>query len=197
MDVHEVERLQREIDVLTERLSAARRQVVPEPVGEYEFKESDGTSVTLRELFGDKRDLLVIHNMGRSCPYCTMWADGFNGIVDHLNDRTAFVLSSPDEYGAMRVLAECRAWRMRMVSHARTTFARDMGFTVQAGRHNPGVSAYRLTDDGTIVRTGRADFGPMDAFCPAWHLFDLLQDGVGNWKPAINCSKCRDSQCMC
>ncbi|TVS08776.1 MAG: DUF899 domain-containing protein, partial [Phycisphaerales bacterium] len=47
-----------------------------EPVGEYAFTTSDG-EVSLADLFAGKRDLLIIHNMGKRCSYCTMWADGF------------------------------------------------------------------------------------------------------------------------
>jgi predicted dithiol-disulfide oxidoreductase (DUF899 family) len=53
-------------------------------------------SVQLSDLFGEHEDLIVIHNMGVSCPYCTLWADGFNGLIRHLEDRAAFVMVSPD-----------------------------------------------------------------------------------------------------
>jgi hypothetical protein len=38
-------------------------------------------------------------------------------------------------------------------------------------------------DDGRIVRTGRAAFGPGDDYCAVWPLFDLLEGGVGKWEP--------------
>ena len=34
--------------------------------------------------------------MGRGCSYCTLWADGFNGLRHHFEDRAAFVVVSPD-----------------------------------------------------------------------------------------------------
>ena len=39
---------------------------------------------TLLDLFGDRDTLLAIHNMGQGCRYCTLWADGFNGLLPHL-----------------------------------------------------------------------------------------------------------------
>jgi hypothetical protein len=33
---------------------------------------SDFESVALSSLVGDQRDLMVVHNMGQSCRYCTM-----------------------------------------------------------------------------------------------------------------------------
>jgi hypothetical protein len=47
----------------------------------------------------------------------------------------------------------------------------------------PGVSALRKRDDGTIVRTGRDEFGPGDDYAPAWRFFDLLEGGAGGWEP--------------
>lgn len=47
----------------------------------------------------------------------------------------------------------------------------------------PGVSALRRNADGTIVRTGTRQFGPGDDFCAIFPMFDLLQDGVGDWQP--------------
>jgi len=61
---------------------------------------------SLAGLFGRKDDLVVIHNMGSSCPYCTLWADGFNGLYDHLANRAAFALSSPDAPAAQKRFAE-------------------------------------------------------------------------------------------
>lgn len=40
--------------------------------------------------------------------------------------------------------------------------------------------------DGSIVRTGRASFGPGDPFCAAWHLFDLLAGGAKGWSPKFS-----------
>ena len=34
-----------------------------------------------------KDDLVVIHNMGASCAYCTLWGDGFNGVYEHLANK--------------------------------------------------------------------------------------------------------------
>ncbi|HEY4822831.1 MAG TPA: hypothetical protein VIH83_04000 [Candidatus Bathyarchaeia archaeon] len=50
-----------------------------EKVREYVLTDSEGGKAALSTLFGKKDDLILVHNMGRSCPYCTMWADGFNG----------------------------------------------------------------------------------------------------------------------
>lgn len=178
-----------EMEVLNIRLGEARRRAAAaEPegarvVGEYEFQTADGAPVMLRELFGDKRDMLIVHNMGKRCSYCTMWADGFNGVRQHLEDRCAFVVASPDEPQVMREFAASRQWGFRMVSVRGTTFSKDMNFEPEPGSVWPGVSSFSLQDDGRIVRVSSAQFGPGDLFCPVWPLLDLLKDGAAGWEP--------------
>ncbi len=92
---------------LCDKMRALQSGIEPETTPDYEFAGQYGT-VRLSELFGDKSDLFVIHNMGRGCPYCTMWADGFNGVLPHLEDRAAFVVSTPDAPDVQRGFAEAR-----------------------------------------------------------------------------------------
>ena len=128
---HTVEKLadyRRQIDELRQKMRDVQAAVEPEAVKDYTFLRAGGGSVRLSELFGDKADLFVIHNMGQSCPYCTLWADGFNGAYAHLSNRAAFVLSSPDTPDKQRKFAESRHWTFPMMSHEGTTFAEDMGY---------------------------------------------------------------------
>jgi predicted dithiol-disulfide oxidoreductase (DUF899 family) len=178
----EIAALEKEIFELREKLRKARASAAPERVSDYQFTRSDGSSVTLSELFGPSDDLIVVHNMGRSCVYCTMWADGLNGVVDHLANRGSFVVASPDEPSVQTEFAVSRNWEFPMVSSAGNTFFDDMGFE-KDGKPWPGVSAFHRQDDGSIVRTGKAHFGPGDEFCSVWHLFDLLDGGPGEWQP--------------
>ena len=95
--------LEREIATAQEELDEARRkklvklrrQLPPEPVRDYELRNAGGP-VKISEMFGDKEDLILIHNMGAGCSYCTLWADEFNGVFQHLQSRTGFVVVSPD-----------------------------------------------------------------------------------------------------
>ena len=158
------------------------RGPLSEPIGEYIFKTPEG-EVSLSDLFGDKRDLLLIHNMGRGCSYCTMWADGLNGMLPHLEDRAAVVLASPNDPQTQRDFAQSRGWRFRMVSTQGSDFNKDMGYEPQPGKVWPGVSAFHKNDDGTIIRTGKDIFGPGDQYNAAWHMFALLRDGANGWEP--------------
>src|SRR5690242_9389312 len=122
-----------QIAELRQKMRDAQAAVEPEEVKDHVLTRSDGATVRLSELFGAKADLFVIHNMGRSCPYCTLWADGFNGVYDHLASRAAFVVSSPDPPETQRQFAASRNWKFPMVSHAGTTFAADMGYRGKDG----------------------------------------------------------------
>ena len=130
----EVVQIGKKIRELREQLTKARRAAEPEPVADYTFTSPDGDPVTLASLFGSGPDLLVVHNMGRSCPYCTLWADGFVGFAGHLADRARFVLSSPDQPAELKEFAQSRGWNYPVVSHAGTTFAKDMGFEPEPGK---------------------------------------------------------------
>lgn len=180
----EIEALQKELEAAKQRLTEARRRRPKEPVPDYTFLAQDGSPVRLSELFGDKDDLLLIHNMGTGCPACTMWADGFNGLSPHLMGRTAFVVCSPDRPEVQRRFAERRNWRFRMVSAHENTFFQDMGFWGNGPW--PGVSSFHREPDGAVVRVAKEFFDDGDNFCAVWPLFDLLQDGVGDWQPKFD-----------
>jgi predicted dithiol-disulfide oxidoreductase (DUF899 family) len=178
-----------EIDALRGELRSLQSTVEPQEVADYAFAGWDGP-VRLSQLFGDKRDLFVIHNMGTGCAYCTMWADGFNGVYDHLADRAAFVLSSPNTPQVQKQFAKSRGWRLPMVSHQGTSFAKDMGYLRPGsdaggdalGGWYPGLSVFRK-DGERILRVSDAELGPHDDFCPVWHFLDLLPEGPAGWEP--------------
>ena len=158
---------------LEEELLELRAKLSGEEVTDVALTDWDGESVRLSVLFGDVDHMLLIHNMGFDCPYCTMWADGFNAVYDHVAAKAAFVLSSPDPIDRQRSEASARGWRFPMVSTKGTTLAKDLGFE-RDGKPLPGVSALIKAPDGTLRRHNMASFGPGDRFCPVWNLVDLL-----------------------
>ena len=177
----QIEALSKEIFEKKQKLSELRRQRPAELVENYEFTTVAGTS-TLSELFQDKEDLIVIHNMGKGCSYCTMWADGFESSLAHLQNRAAFVISSPDSPEVQLEFAESRNWNIPMVSTEKNSFVADMGYQ-QETHTMPGVSVFWKDGDGKIYRTNQDIFGPGDDFNAVWHFFDLLKDGANDWQP--------------
>ena len=178
-----------EIEALQTQLKALQAEAPPQVVEDYLLAGWNGP-VRLSELFGAKRDLIVIHNMGTGCPACTMWADGFNGVYDHLASRAAFVVASPNPVEVQKQFAAGRGWRFPMVSYEGSRFAEDMGyreigadpFDDKLGGWNPGVSVFRR-DGARILRLSDAEFGPGDGFCVVFSLFDLIPDAEPNWRP--------------
>lgn len=182
----EIEALAKRIREDKERLTTLRRSQPHQPVSDYTFTAPDGSAHTLSSLFGDKNELVLIHNMGVSCTYCTMWADGLNGVLHHLTDRAAFVVVSPDAPAVQKNVLEKRQWRFRLLSHQGSTFSSDMGFHTTGGGYDgeqPGVSTFAKGTDGQIARVSRDSFGPGDEYCAVWHLFDLLPDSDPAWAP--------------
>ena len=178
----------RQIADIREKMRDAIATVEPQEVKDYEFANTDG-SVRLSELFGDHEDLIVIHNMGVACSYCTLWADGYNGIHQHVVSRAGFVVSSPDSPNVQKKFAERRGWEFPMVSHADSSFAADMGYVSTKGGWMPGVSVFRRDGDA-IMRVSDTGFSPGDDFCAIWHFFDMLPGGVGEWPGPAKKSSC-------
>ena len=182
LGLEEIRSLEERILADSKRLAELHRAQPPQQVEDYVLRRSTG-EVTLGELFAGKQDLLVIHNMGTGCSYCTMWADGINGLWPHLADRAGLVLVSPDEPEVLEAFAAGRGWGFPLASAHGTSFNADLGMEHEGGSAEPGVSTFHRRDDGTIERVANEGFGPFDLFCPTWHLIARLKDGVAGWEP--------------
>ncbi len=178
----------RQIAAVREKMRETLAAVEPQEVQDYEFTNTDGT-LRLSELFGQHDDLILVHNMGVACSYCTLWADGYNGIHPHVVSRAGFAVSSPDRPPVQKKFADSRGWRFPMVSHAGSRFAADMGYVSAKGGWMPGVSVFRR-EGPKILRVSDTGFSPGDDFCTLWHFFDLLPGGVGEWSAAPNKPAC-------
>jgi predicted dithiol-disulfide oxidoreductase (DUF899 family) len=178
----QVEALEDQIREAKKKLASLRRKVPPRKVKDYVLKDSLGRNVKLSELFGDRDELIVVHNMGTGCPYCTLWADGFNGILKHIESRAAFVVASPDDPSKQRRFGNERGWKFRMVSTRGTTFRKDMGYQgAKESQPWPGVSVFTRDRAGKIQHVSDSGFGPGDNYCVLWDLIDLLPGGQGKW----------------
>ncbi len=179
----EIAQIEAQLLELKKRRTELIHQLPNEAVRNYELKQLDGNTIRVSELFGDKNDLLVVHNMGRRCAYCTLWADGFIGLLPHLESRAAFALVSHDPPDVAADFAASRQWNFRVLSGEGSDFTAEMGFWNPEDGAWPGFSAFHRNPDGSIVRTGKMFFGPGDDFCSVWHFFDALKDGQVGWEP--------------
>jgi predicted dithiol-disulfide oxidoreductase (DUF899 family) len=172
--------VQLEIARLSEKLRELHAANAPKPVKNYEFETSAG-KVSLRDLFGTSSRLLVIHNMGQGCRYCTLWADGFNGLLPHLENAFSVVVVSKDPPDVQRTFALSRGWGFRMASHGGGAYALEQS-TIGGEDNMAGVVLYERKGDD-IVRRNASSFGPGDLFCAQWHLLSLAGVGTDGWTP--------------
>lgn len=179
----EIQKLEKQIWDINVQLAQLRRDNKPVEVKNYTFKDLNGTP-TLLDLFGDKTMLFAIHNMGQGCRYCTLWADGLNAFLPHLEEKAAVVLLSKDAPSLQRQFANSRGWRFRMASHAGTDYSTTE--TVTPGKANmPGMVCY-VREGNKIFKKNSTEFGPGDAFCSFWSVISLAGETEETWTPQFN-----------
>jgi predicted dithiol-disulfide oxidoreductase (DUF899 family) len=176
----EIQALETQIYELTNKLNELRQNEPGDEVSNYTFATQDGDT-SLSDLFGDRDTLLMIHNMGQGCRYCTLWGDGFNGFLPHLESAMSVVLVSKDAPELQRQFANNRGWRFRLASHGGGAYIKEQ--TVQEGAGNmPGAVVYERDGD-TIRRKNSCVFGPGDLYCSAWNLLALAGLSETQWTP--------------
>ena len=174
---------EQELFELTKKVAQLRRDAKPEAVKNYGFQTPEG-EVSLLDLFGDKDVLFLIHNMGQGCRYCTLWADGFNGFVQHLESEFAFAMVSKDSPQTQRQFANSRGWRFKMASHGGGEYIKEQ--SVIPGEGNmPGMVCY-VRKGNEVLRKNAAVFGPGDEFCSHWNILSLAGISSEEWTPQFN-----------
>jgi predicted dithiol-disulfide oxidoreductase (DUF899 family) len=180
---NEIQKLEDEIGELSQKLLKARRAAPLQEIKNYTLHDLTG-EVSLAELFAGKEKMIVIHNMGQGCRYCTLWADGFNSFVPHLEDKFSLVLMSKDAPELQRKFANSRGWRFRMVSHSGGEYIKEQ--TVTAGKDNDAGIVYYEKKGDKIFRKTSSKFGPGDQFCSMWHILSMAGFGEEEWTPQYN-----------
>jgi len=149
-------------------------------IDNYQFDTLNG-QVFLQDLFGSRDTLLIIHNMGQGCRYCTLWGDGLNPFLPHLESTAAVAMVSGDSPSIQREFSNSRQWRFRMLSHNKGKYYQDQVVT-EAFENRPGIACYRKHDSG-IYKVAGAQFGPGDQYCSLWHILSLTGKTVQDWTP--------------
>jgi len=83
-----------------DELARQRRELPWVPVDKQYVFDTDNGAQTLAELFGGRSQLLVYHFMfgpewTEGCPVCSYWADNFNSVIVHLNQRDVTMVCVP------------------------------------------------------------------------------------------------------
>ena len=190
----------------SERVAELRRGLPPgAPVQDYVFQEgptdlnagdSPIRTVRLSELFSAPGRTLVIYHLmyGKSqtspCPMCTLWIDGYNGVVQHLAQNVDFVIAAAADPATLREHARARGWHnLRLLSCGDSTFKYDLGSEDAAGVQDSAISVFTLGPDGAPRHFYSAhprmsddiDQRGIDLLAPVWHVLDLTPPGRGNW----------------
>jgi predicted dithiol-disulfide oxidoreductase (DUF899 family) len=175
-------------------------------VDDYEFEEGPADlgldspidKVRLSQLCEPGRPLIVYHYMyglaqTEPCPMCTMWLDGFNGVMHHVTERANLAIVAAAPVHQLRDWARRRRWvNLRLLSSASSSFKLDFQSQMPDGGQRPAMSVFAKEADGTIRHfwTGEPtldehNWGGIDTVSPVWHLFDLTPEGRGEWMPQL------------
>jgi len=184
-----------------DRLSA-RRRVLPWVWidKEYRFDGPDGEE-RLPDLFAGRSQLVVYHfmygpNWEAGCKSCSFWADGFDGIVEHLAQRdVTMVAVSRAPWETLAAFRARMGWRFKWLSSHGSDFNYDMGvsFTPEQiedgggpynfgttafdGEEAPGISVFAKDDAGAVYRTYATFARGLDMMNPAYQYLDLVPKG--------------------
>ena len=180
MPNNEIRDIEQKIHTLMERLAKLQQSNRGNEVINYSFSTIEG-EINLLDLFGEKDKLLLIHNMGQGCRYCTLWADGFNGFLPHLESTISVVLVSKDAPQLQRKFANSRGWRFRLASHEGGEYIQEQS-VMKDSNNMPGAVVYERDGD-KIYRKNDCVFGPGDIYCSMWSLLGLAGLNETSWTP--------------
>jgi predicted dithiol-disulfide oxidoreductase (DUF899 family) len=192
---------EKEFTRLRDELSRQRRELPWEKVEKpYVFDGPHGKE-TLAELFEGRSQLVVYHFMfspewDEGCPHCSFWADNFNGIGVHLNQRdVTLVAVSRAPLPKLEAFEKRMGWGFKWVSSFGSDFNYDhhASFTpdeVKSGtaffnyargapgfEDREGASVFFRDESGAIFHTYSCYARGIDMLNGAYHFLDLVPKG--------------------
>ncbi|WP_085028391.1 DUF899 domain-containing protein [Ensifer aridi] len=141
---------------------------------EYRFETEEG-SASLKDLFRGRSQLLVYHFMfgpdyTAGCPSCSSIADGFNGIVVHLeNHDVAFSAVSRAPLAKLEAFKQRMGWTFPWASSFGSDFNHDFSVWFTEDEQRAGGIEYNYRREppareplaGTTVQEWRGNEGPV------------------------------------
>ena len=192
---------EKEFTVLRDQLSQQRRDLPWVQVNkEYVFDGPNGKQ-TLSELFDGRSQLVIYHLMydptwDAACPSCSFWADNFNDIIVHLNQRDVTMIAiSKAPYSKIDAYKKRMGWDFKWIYSFDTDFNRDYyvsftseelekkegfyNFTIQnpSVSELPGVSVFYKDPSGKIFHTYSAYARGIDILNNTYNYLDLVSKG--------------------
>ena len=133
---------------LRDELSRERRALPWQRVSKpYEFSGAEGTE-TLAGLFCGRSQLIVYHFMfapewEAGCPGCSFWADSFNDVIPHLNQRdVSLVAVSRAPLPKLRAFSARMQWNFPWVSSGESDFNYDYRVSFKPEAIELGTAIY-------------------------------------------------------
>ena len=192
---------EKEFTRLRDQLSRQRRELPWVRVDkDYVFEGANGKQ-TLSELFAGRQQLIVYHLMfdpswEEACSRCSFWADNFNGVLVHLNQRdVTLVAISRAPFAKLAAFQQRMGWSFDWVSSFGNDFNRDyhVSFTPDELEHGeiiynyapvktsmterPGISVFYKDQAGRIFHTYSCYSRGLDMLNVAYHYLDLTPKG--------------------
>jgi predicted dithiol-disulfide oxidoreductase (DUF899 family) len=186
---------------LRDELSRERRELPWERVAKsYVFDGAVGRE-TLADLFEGRSQLIVYHFMfspdaENGCKSCSFWADSYNGIIPHLNQRdVSFAAVSRAPLPKLQAFAARLGWSFKWVSSGNNDFNYDyhVSFRPEDVSHGtatynyadysqsmpdlPGFSVFFKDTGGDIFHTYSTYSRGLDPMNVAYQLLDLVPKG--------------------
>jgi predicted dithiol-disulfide oxidoreductase (DUF899 family) len=132
---------------------------------EYVFNGRAGDE-TLPDLFAGRSQLVVYHFMFHpddkaGCPHCSLRADGFNGIIAHLNQRdVTMVVVSRAPYSKLEEYQKRMGWKFKWVSSGGSDFNFDFqaSFTPEEMEAKRAMYNFTMRDPKAREREGHSIF---------------------------------------
>ena len=187
----------RQRDALTQRRMALPWERVEKS---YQFEGPHGT-LSLTDLFDGRSQLIVYHFMlapdwEEGCKSCSFWADNFNGIPIHLNQRdVTFTVISRAPFAKIIAYKKRMDWSFPWVSSYGSDFNFDYrvsftpeeitpgkayyNYTIQpnTSSEKEGVSVFYKNEKGEIFHTYSCYARGIDMLNAAYQFLDLAPKG--------------------
>ena len=192
---------EKELTRLRDRLSEQRRALPWVRVDErYVFDGPNGPE-SLEGAFAGRHQLVVYHFMFGpdwevGCKSCSFWADNFNGITAHLEQRdVSFAAISRAPLAKLQAFERRLGWSFKWLSSHGNSFNFDFGvslrpedFAAGKGVYNyakaerafdemPGISVFYRDDSGAVFHTYSCYSRGLDMLNTAYHYLDLVPKG--------------------
>jgi predicted dithiol-disulfide oxidoreductase (DUF899 family) len=192
---------EKEFTRLRDQLSQERRDLPWERIEKNYVFDGPAGKTSLADLFDGRHQLIVYHFMfdpdwEAGCKSCSFWADNFNGIIVHLNQRdTSMVAISRAPFARIEAFKTRMGWSFKWLSSSDSDFNFDfqVSFTPEQREKGeiynnyqrrkstmselPGITVFYREDDGRIFHTYSAYERGIDMMNTAYHYIDLTPKG--------------------